>query len=110
MVFGFTNGMAFGLTSADLAGYSTVLPDFSVDFVGSLPGGGTVTTNFMGSGIDFRTAYFGPEWSDLTGVQMSSLSSSLDNVTLSVPEPGAGALALLGTCLLIGHALWRRRS
>jgi hypothetical protein len=99
-MFSFTNGTVFGLVSVDLAGYSTVVPDFSVPFVGYLPGGSTVTTNFSGTGINFRTVYFGPEFSGLTRVEIPTYAWSLDNVAVRIPEPGSGFLLLLGGVLL----------
>ena len=53
--FSFANGALFGLNSVDLAGYSDAVPDFSVEFVGYLFNGNTVTQSFSGSGIAFQT-------------------------------------------------------
>jgi len=98
--FGFLNGNRFNLTGVDLAGYSDVVPDFSVDFVGYRFGGGTVTTSFSGSGISFQTFHFGPEFSDLIRVEIPTYGWSLDNLAVSVPEPTPWSILLLGGGLL----------
>jgi hypothetical protein len=84
----------------DLAGYSSVLPDFAVDFVGYHPDGSTVTNTFLGSGIAFRTFGFGPEFSNLSRVEIPSISWSLDNLVVAVPEPGVLPLAVFVGALL----------
>src|SRR2546423_5611343 len=66
----FANGSLFGVSSVDLAGYSTVVPDFSVDFFGYRSDGSIVSANFPDTGINFRTVFFGPEWSGLTRVEI----------------------------------------
>src|SRR5207245_852077 len=60
LMFSYNGGSLFGVAAVDLAGYSTVVPDFSVPFIGYRPDGSTVSTNFPGTGINFRTVYFGP--------------------------------------------------
>lgn len=105
IAFSHLDGLAFGLTSVDLAGYSAVVPDFSVRFVGYTQAGGTVTTTFTGSGIDFKTFYFGAEFSDLTRVEIPDSPWSLDNLVFSIPEPASGLMLLSG-----GLLLWLRRA
>jgi hypothetical protein len=99
------NGAAFSLTAVDLAGYSTVVPDFSVPFIGYHSDGTTVSQTFSGNGITFHTFYFGSEFSDLNRVEIPTWAWSLDNLVISVPEPGAPALGLAAAAV----ALFYRR-
>jgi hypothetical protein len=96
LMFNFTNGSAFEMLSVDLAGYSSVVPDATIQFVGYRADGSTVRTNVDRHGIVFDTMYFGPEFSDLMRVEIPNSLWSLDNLTVSVPEPSAGALWVLG--------------
>ena len=106
-MFSFTNGSVFNLVSVDLAEYSTVVPDaVTVRFVGYRLDGSMVVTYFTTDGIiasrtsDFQTFYFGSEFSSLTRVEIPTYGWSLDNLYVSVPEPGTGALMVLGAALL----------
>jgi hypothetical protein len=108
LTFSFINGSVFDMRSLDLAEYSTVVPDAeTVHFIGYRLDGSIVTANFTTDGIidgtgplaDFQTFYFGPEFSDLARVEVPTFGS-LDNLVLSVPEPGTGALVILGAALL----------
>jgi hypothetical protein len=96
LLFGFTDGSLFGLNTVNLAGYSTAVPDFNVEFVGFLPGGGTITTTFSGSGIDFQDFQFGSQWTGLTSVEVLDSPWSLDNLVVAVPEPNGIVLVALG--------------
>jgi hypothetical protein len=107
--FGFSSGAYFNLVSIDLAAYSTVVPNFSVDFIGSLYNGGTVSTNFSGNGINFQTFHFGPQWSGLTSVEIPNDAWSLDNLVVSVPEPAIGAVFLAGGIAVAFSGMKRRR-
>ena len=51
---------------------------------------------------DFETFTFGPEFSGLTRVEIPTIGWSLDNlaVSLGVPEPGTGALLIVGAAVL----------
>jgi hypothetical protein len=103
--FSNVNATTFSLQAVDLAGYSTVVPDFSVPFVGYRPNGSTVATNFSGTGIDFRTFDFGPEFSGLAHVEIPTYAWSLDNLIISIPEPSVASLtfaAVLGLLLTKG--------
>jgi hypothetical protein len=106
--FSFLNNSVFGVSSVDLAGFSDIHPDFSVQFVGYRPDGSTVTTDFSGNGLNFKTFYFGPEFTGLSRVEISTIGWSLDNLVVSVPEPGTGMLLLLG-CGIIGFQLLCRK-
>jgi hypothetical protein len=94
----------FDLISVDLAGWSVVAPDLEIRFVGYRADGSTVTTEFSGSGINFQTYYFSPEFSGLVRVDLPNALDppfrfatwSMDNLVVFVPEPNAGALAVLG--------------
>jgi hypothetical protein len=96
LMFHFNNGSTFEMLSVDLAGYSSVVPDATIQFVGYRGDGSTVITNVDRHGIVFDTMYFGPEFSDLTRVEIPNSLWSLDNLTVSVPEPSAGALWVSG--------------
>jgi hypothetical protein len=98
--FYLVNKSVFDLTSVDLAGYSTVLPDFNVDFVGYKADGSTVVENISGSGIDFKTYYFDSRFSDLTRVEMPVSIWSLDNVVFTIPEPSQSKLLIFGATTL----------
>ena len=109
LTFSFLDSSVFGLMSADLAEYSTTIPGaVTVPFVGYRQDGSTVTTSFTTDGVidgtgpvaDFQTFYFGPEFSNLTRVEIPTFGWSLDNLRLSVPEPSAGMLMILGVAIL----------
>ena len=91
----------FSLNSVDLAGLNSSTPNFTVNFIGYRAEGGTVTTSFTGSGIDFQTFHFGSDWSDLTQVEIPNSNWSLDNVVIAVPEPNTCGL------LVAGSLAWR---
>jgi hypothetical protein len=119
LMFRFVNGSAFDLISVDLAEYSTVVPGpATVQFIGYHADGSTVTSSFTTDGIidgtgplaDFQTFYFdSKDWSDLTHVEIPNSLWSLDNLVVTVPEPSAGALLLLGA-LALGAQKWRKPS
>ena len=106
LMFRFGTGSTFSLVSADLAGYSTVVPNVTAYFTGYQTGGSTVNANIPTSGITFQTYYFGPEWSNLVRVEIP-IFGSLDNLVVSVPEPSAGILAIWGAAL-VGLAKWKK--
>lgn len=115
--FSSLNGSLFDLRSVDLAEYSTVVPDaVTVRFVGYRPDGSMVTENLTTDGIidgtgplvDFETFQFGPQWRGLTRVEIPTYGWSLDNLYVSVPEPGTSALIVLGAALL-GLRLFKRK-
>ena len=117
LAFSFVNESVFGLRSVDLAEYSTVVPNAAtVEFVGYRLDGSVVTSVFTTDGIidgtgplaDFQTFYFGPEFSGLTRVEVPIPGWSLDNLVVSIPEPGTGALAIVGATYLALRFLKRR--
>ena len=117
LMFSSTNGLLFGLVSVDLAEYSTVVPDaVTVRFVGYRLDGTVVSTNLTTDGVidgtgpiaDFQTFSFGPEFSGLTRVETPTYGWSLDNLYLSIPEPGSGMLFLAGGALALALKRWRR--
>jgi hypothetical protein len=110
LVFSFLDDSVFNLVSVDLAEYSTVVPDaVTVPFVGYRHDGSMVITSFTTDGIidgtgplaDFQTFHLGPEFTGLTRVEIPTYGWSLDNlyVSITIPEPGAGGLLLLGAAL-----------
>ena len=105
MAFSSANVSLFGLYSVVLAGYSVNLPDFSVQFVGHLSGGGTINTTFSGSGTQFQTFYFGPGWSALASVEVPGPDWSLDNLIVVVPELGTARFVFLAVLLFSVAAL-----
>jgi hypothetical protein len=95
----------FSLASVELAEYSTVVPDaVTVPVIGYRTDGSTVMTSFTTDGIidgtgfldDFQTFFFGPEFSELTRVEIPTYGWSLDNLVVVVPEPSSGILLLSG--------------
>jgi len=98
LVFSFTNGVSFNLVSVDLAGYSDVSPELDIQFVGYQANGQTVTNSFSGSGLDFQTYNFGPEFANVTRVEVFGNGWSLDNL---VVQPGLPVLSLTTFDLLI---------
>lgn len=104
LMFSFSIGSPFNLMSVDLAEYSTVVPDaVTVHFIGYRLDGSIVTQDFTtdgiidgtGPGVDFQTFHFGPEFSNLSRVEIPTVGWSLDNLVV-VPEPGTWSLILLG--------------
>jgi len=119
LMFSSTGGSPFGLVSVDLAEYSTVFANqpVTVSFVGYYSDGGTVTTSFTTDGIidgtgplaDFQTFNFNSkDWSGLTRVEIPSYGWSLDNLVVTVPEPGVFSLFGLGTFAMIARRFYRR--
>lgn len=104
-----TDGSLFGLASVNLAGAdSFTRTNFTTSFVGYRSDNSVVSTSFSGSGIDFQTFRFGPEFRDLTRVELPwSGFWSLDNLVIYIPEPSAGALLLAGG-VAIGVLRFRR--
>jgi hypothetical protein len=105
LMFSLTNGSTFDLASVDLAEYSTVFQEpVTVHFIGYRQDGTTVSEDFETDGIidgtgplaDFQTFYFGREFSDLSRVEIPTLGWSLDNLSISVPEPAFAALLVAG--------------
>ena len=113
LVFSFLSGSTFNLVSMDLAEYSTVVPNaVTVPVVGYRFDGSVVNTSFTTDGIidgtgpivDFQTFHFGPEFSNLTRVEIPSYGWALDNLVVAVPEPVTFALLILGIGVV---AIWR---
>lgn len=93
LVFSFTNGILFSLVSVDLASYSVVDPDpIDIQFVGHRFDGSFVTNSFSGTATDFQTFQFGPEFTNLTQVEVFGNSWSLDNL---VVQPGPPVLSII---------------
>lgn len=97
LVFSFEDGSLFGVFAVDLAGYSKVVPEATIHFVGYRSDGSTVAADVERHGIQFQTYYFGSDWSSgLTRVEIPLPLWSLDNLVVSIPEPAVGAIFLTG--------------
>lgn len=114
-MFQFSIGSPFALMSVDLAEYSTVVPNaVTVHFIGYRVDGSIVTQDFTTDGIidgtgpiaDFQTFHFGPEFSNLSRVEIPTFGWSLDNLVV-VPEPGTWGLILIGA--VVAAILFRTR-
>jgi hypothetical protein len=113
LMFGLNNDSSFGLVSVDLAGWSSAYPEpVTIPFVGYRQDGSTVTTSFTTDfGIVFRTFSFPSEFSDVYRIQIPTYGWSLDNLVLSVPEPGSSSLLVLGATLAaLGHSRRKRNN
>lgn len=118
LMFSRLDGGTFDFLSVDLAEYSTVVPDaVTVQFIGYFADGTTISQTRTTDGIidgtgpiaDFQTFAF-RDWTGLTRVEIPTWGWSLDNVRVgSVPEPGTGALTLLGAALLALRLAKRRK-
>jgi hypothetical protein len=117
ILFSFTDGSVFDLTSVDLAEYSTILSGpVTVQFVGYHPDGSTVTESFTTDGIidgagpqmDFQTFNF-TGFTGVTSVEIPSSDWSLDNLVISVPEPTRSTLPLAGGLVLGVRKFYRLR-
>ena len=107
--FGLDDGSSFDPVSVDLAEYSDIVRDpVTVHFVGYRPDGTVLTDAITTAGIFngiapvFTNFSFDPAFSGLVRVEIPTIAWSLDNLTLrrSVPEPGTGALLLVGAVLV----------
>ena len=109
LAFSFTDGTIFSMMSVDLAEYSTVVSGAAtVPFIGYRLDGSTVAVNLTTDGIidgsgplaDFQTFQFSPEWSGLARVEIPTYGWSLDNLVVSIPEPGTWTVMMLGAAFL----------
>jgi len=94
LLFSFLDGSVFTAISVDLAGLTTTTSG-SAYCVGHHPDGSTVTADLFEYG-GFRTLSFGAGFTNLKWVDITSSMWSLDNLVISVPEPGPAGLVLLG--------------
>lgn len=106
--FALEGGEQFSLVSVDLAELFRFTGSSLVPFVGYRADGSSVTASFTLDGIvnetpgDFQTFGFGPEFSQLTRVEMPEVGWSMDNLVFTVvPEPSPGVLLVLGGALLL---------
>jgi len=119
LMFGLDDGSDFGLVSVDLAEWSTAYPEaVTVPFVGYRRDGSTVTASFTTDGImdgtgplaDFQTVYFGPEFAGVYRVRIPAYGWSLDNLVVSIPEPGTSTLLAIGAVLVALGSSKRKRN
>jgi len=119
LMFGLDDGSSFDPVSVDLAEYSTLFQQpLTVPFVGYRRDGSTVTASLTTDGIidgtgplaDFETLHFPPQFASVYQVRIPAYGWSLDNLVLSrwVPEPGTGALVIVGLTFLGLRFLKRR--
>ena len=124
LAFSLTPVRPFGLSSMDLAEYSTARPGpvtlhvVGYDWHGQ---GITYTTDITTDGIndgtgplqDFQTFTFDSRYANLYRVDITTDGSygfSIDNVAIcGVPEPSTGALLLLGAACAFGRSRIKRR-
>jgi hypothetical protein len=106
--FKFANDTLFGISSVDLCSWNGENPNFAIQFVGYRDDRSVVTADFSGTGNEFRTFYFGAEFTGLSRVEISTIGWSLDNLVVSVPEPSVSAL-LVFACILGLPFLVRKR-
>ena len=114
--FEFSDLRIFDLVSLDLGEGPTNFPDPVTVHVAALSASAPVwltadiTTDGINDGTgpltDFETFMFGDLFHDVFRVQITGGGFSLDNVVIQVPEPSAGALAVLGAVFVLA----RRRS
>lgn len=109
LMFGLDDGSEFGLSSVDLAEWSTLYQEpLTVRFVGYKSDGSTVTAELVTDGIidgtgplaDFQTLHFDSRFTGLTRMQIPTTGWSLDNLVVTIPEPGTGAFFVFGVALL----------
>ena len=110
------NPSHFGLYSVDLAEFSTLYNyPASIEFIGYLPDGKTVSTTFTTDGVidgtgplaDFQTFYFGQEFADIVRFEVPGNTYAMDNLVFFdvVPEPTTAALLIVG-----GVTVWAMQS
>ncbi|HWD92872.1 MAG TPA: PEP-CTERM sorting domain-containing protein [Verrucomicrobiae bacterium] len=111
----FIDGSTFGVSSIDLAASGGNSTEISAVFEGWFANGTVLTETVSGTGIDFRTVDFGPEWSSgLTAFGISNDQSSpdgwsVDTLVVVVPEPASGALLLAGGVAGLAFRKLKRR-
>jgi hypothetical protein len=105
--FGLDDGSSFDPVSVDLAEYSDVVRwPTTVHFVGYRQDGSVLTDDITTAGIFngvapvFQTFYFDPGFSNLVRVEIPTIAWSLDNLVVSIPEPGTSTLLAIGAVLL----------
>jgi hypothetical protein len=105
--FGLDDGSSFDPVSVDLAEYSDIVRDpVTVHFVGYRQDGTVVTDDITTAGIFngiapvFQTFSFDPGFSDLVRVEIPTIAWSLDNLVVSIPEPGTSTLLAVAAVLL----------
>jgi hypothetical protein len=99
------SGVQFGFTSFDVAQFQGLLTPPKFQVLGFRGDGTRVTNDFTNLSNNFQTVQLGSEFAGLNTVHLTG-GFAFDNVVISgVPEPSAGALALLGAAC----AFWFRR-
>ena len=104
------SGQLFGLVAVDLAEEGSYAPHpVTVHFTGYRSDGSSVTRDFTTDGVidgtgplaDFQTFYFGSEFQGFSRVEIPGAPGwSMDNLVVSIPEPGTGALIVTAGLIL----------
>jgi len=105
------SGGEFGVASIDLANRFGTADGRFATFGGYRANGQRVSTTVdLGVFSNFTTYQLGPGFSSgLTRLEVSSADWMMDNLALSVPEPGWGCLFVLGLLALLNDALIKMR-
>lgn len=108
IMFSVDSGLPFNLLAVDLGEYGSDTNPSLVPFDGYRSDGSVVQTSFLTDGInkgepgDFETFSFGPEFSNLTRVEIPEVRWSMDNLVFTVvPEPSPAVLMVVGGALLL---------
>jgi hypothetical protein len=112
------SGLPMSLMSVDLSEEGSWSPfPVTVHFIGYHPDGSTVTADFTTDGVidgtgplaDFQTFYFGSAFTGLSRVEIPGSGWAMDNLVITIPEPSAGALVIMGGVILYYVRIGRAR-
>ena len=102
------SGVPFSLNSFDVAEFAGLFTPPTLQVVGFLQNGTTVTNDFTGIGTSFQTVHLDSGFADLNTVDLTG-GFAFDNMVVVIPEPSVGGLILLGGLCGLGYARARRR-
>jgi hypothetical protein len=101
------SAVPFGLIAFDVAGFQPPYTPPTLQVVGLLQNGTTVTNDFSGIGTSFQTVHLGSGFVNLNTVDLTG-GFAFDNIVVGIPEPSTGVLLALGTLLGVGYVRARR--
>ena len=101
------SGVPFSITSFDVAGFAGLFTPPTLQVVGFLQNGTTVTNDFTGIGTSFQTVHLDSGFADLNTVDLTG-GFAFDNVVVTIPEPSTAALMLTAALGAAGYARARR--